>query len=381
MVTRGRIYIAAAVMFVVVAAAALLGPGGFGLLSKKDKVIILGANEGTVTTPLPGSSIVTEAPTTTGPVVVQEGRPPGLRNPDGSPYGVLQFRSSIPVDEDLVFTLVIGSDARPGHDVRRSNGDSIHLLAVNPRTLQATIVGFPRDSWVTVPGKGQEKLTSALALGGPELMAETVRNLTGLPIHYWAITGFAGLPKIVDELGGVDIHVDRKMNDGFSGARFSPGWHHMNGAEVLAFSRNRHDTPNGDFSRSENHGKVILATLAKLRGEVGDDDGLRRWVSVLFKYASLDTSVDKAVQLAALARRLDPADVRNVVVPGRVGTAGKASVVYLDPEKAPALFEDLRADGVIGGPGAEKGTTTTSTTAPPPPETTTTTEGGWLLDP
>jgi LCP family protein required for cell wall assembly len=314
------------------------------------------------------------APATTAPAVA----PPPAGFPDGGPYGpAIPFTSAVAVPQDLVFILAIGSDARPGADPRKANGDSLHLLAVDPRTGAGTVLGFPRDSWVEIPGRGTRKINSALALGGPQLMAETVRRLTGLPVHYYVVTGFDGFQKIVDELGGVHVHVDRKMNDRFSGARFDPGWHHMNGGEALAYSRDRKDVANGDFTRSLHQGNVILSSLAKLRAEVGDDAGLQRWIGVLLRYADLDSPPAQLAQLATLARNLDPGRIQNVVLPGRVGTAGGGQSVVFLTDEARQIFLDLRPDAVIGEAppaAASAPASTTTTTAPPPaPETTTTT--------
>jgi polyisoprenyl-teichoic acid--peptidoglycan teichoic acid transferase len=293
--------------------------------------------------------------------------------PDGSPYGeAIPFTSSVEVPTNLVWVLAIGSDARPGGDMRKTNGDSIHLIGVDPQTGVGTVVGFPRDSWVKIPGHGTGKINSALAMGGPKLMAQTVRELTGLPVDFYVLTAFEGFQKIVDELGGVNVQVDKNMNDKFSGARFDPGWHNMNGGQALAYSRDRHDVANGDFTRSLHQANVMLSGLAKLRAEVGDDEGLHRWIGVLLRHADLDSPPQTLLPLAALARRLDPSKITNVVVPGRVGTAGAASVVYLTDD-ARKLFLDLRPDAAIGGPTGDQprpAPTTTTTTAPP---TTTTT--------
>lgn len=297
----------------------------------------------------------------------------GLVDADGHPYGtVVAFTSSIPVPTDLVFVLAVGSDARPGEDMLRTNADSLHLLAINPRTRQGTVMGIPRDAWVDIPGHGHNKINSAMQYGGPKLLAATVNRLTGLPVQYYVVTGFGGLPAIVDELGGVDVYVDRRMDDAASGARFQPGWHHFTGAQALAFSRDRHDQPNGDFDRSRHQGELLLAGLAKMRAEVGDEDGIRRWAGVLLRHAGTDGSSDAVVQLGSLARRLDPAQLHNVVVPGRVGYAGSESVVYLGADAA-ALFEDLRPDAVVGGAGPDvtDPTTTTSTTSTSEAPTTT----------
>jgi LCP family protein required for cell wall assembly len=306
----------------------------------------------------------------------------GLVPPDGQPWRpAIAFHSTTPVPDRLTFVLVIGSDARPGERVARSRADSIHLVALNPSTRQGTILGFPRDSWVEIPGHGRNKINTALADGGPDLVAATVRHLTGLPVDYWVLTGFAGVQRMVDDLGGVDVPVTRRMSDPYSGARFERGWHHFTGGEALAFGRDRHDVAYGDFSRSENQGLLLLSGLAKLRAEVADDGGVRGWLRVLTRWASLDVPMDHLPRLATLARRIDPSRLTNLVTPGRVGTAGRASVVYLGDDAA-RLFENLRDDAVVGSPSPEPTTTTiTSTSAPGPTPTFTPSPSSTLVKP
>ena len=375
------------------ALAVALVAGGCSSGPRKEKGLVIGESTST-STALAAPDIIedpttttAEASTTTGAKRTGGGSTGGRGTgaavspkltgiPDGSPYGdAIAFTSSVAVPTNLVWVLAIGSDARPGGDMRKSNGDSIHLIGVDPQTGTGTVVGFPRDSWVKIPGHGTGKINSALAMGGPKLMAETVRQLTGLPVDFYVLTAFEGFMKIVDELGGVNVQVDKRMNDKNSGARFDPGWHNMNGGQALAYSRNRYDVPNGDFTRSLHQGNVLMSGLAKLRAEVGDDDGLHRWIGVLLRHADLDSPPTSLLPLAALARRLDPAKVTNLVAPGRVGTAGAASVVYLTDE-ARKLFLDLRPDAAIGGPSgddARPAATTTTTTAAP--STTTTAPG------
>jgi hypothetical protein len=116
----------------------------------------------------------------------------------------------------------------------------------------------------------------------------------------------------------------------------------------------------------------MMSALAKLRAEVGNDDGLQRWIGVLLRHADLDSPPQQLLPLAALGRRLDPAKITNVVVPGRVGTAGSASVVYLTDE-ARKLFLDLRPDAAIGGPTGDQPRPAPTTTTTLAPTTTTTT--------
>ncbi len=355
--------------------------------SRTEKGLVIGESTST-STALPAPDIIEDPTTTTAEASTTTGAPrtgggaggsgrpvtaklTGI--PDGSPYGeAIPFTSSVEVPANLVWVLAIGSDARPGGDMRKSNGDSIHLVGVDPQTGAGTVVGFPRDSYVKIPGRGTGKINSALAMGGPKLMAETVRQLTGLPVDFYVLTAFEGFQRIVDELGGVNVQVDRKMNDKNSGARFDPGWHDMNGGQALAYSRDRYDVPNGDFGRSLHQGNVMMSGLAKLRAEVGDDEGLHRWIGVFLRHADLDSPPQQLLPMAALARRLDPAKITNIVAPGRVGTAGGASVVYLTDE-ARKLFLDLRPDAAIGGPTGDQPRPAPTTTTTVAPTTTTTT--------
>ena len=299
----------------------------------------------------------------------------GLKQPDGQPWPpAVTFTTGQTVPDDLVFALVVGSDARKGEDVKHSRADSIHVVAINPSTRQGTMVGIPRDSWVEIPGKGRGKINDALARGGPDLLVKTVQKLTGLPIQYYVLTGFAGFQALVNDVGGVDVYVERRMNDSGSAARFERGWQHFNGGQALAFSRDRHDVAFGDFSRSEHQGTVLLSGLAKLRHAVSDDDGLFSWINLMLRRVELDVPLSKLPQLAALARQLDPSRITNVVAPGKVGTAGSASVVYLTRDAA-TLFNDLRDDAVTGSPSAaplDTSTTAATTTTTAPPSTTTT---------
>ena len=290
---------------------------------------------------------------------------PQMRQPDAQPYGpAIPFASDVDPPDGLVFVLIAGSDARPGERVDRSRADAIHLLAINPRSGTGTLLGIPRDTYVEIPGHGRGKINTSMAIGGPDLLAATVHQLTGLPVDWWVVTSFDGLVAMVDALDGVVIHVERRMADRNSGAYFERGWHHLAGREVLAFSRDRHDTERGDFSRSEHQGTVVLSALQKMRAEVGDVAGVRRWVDVLWRHVRIDAPFDDVMRLGSVARRLDPDALTNVVAPGEVGYAGRQSVVYLTDD-AERLFADLRDDATVG----DAPPPTTTTTAPPPTST------------
>ena len=251
-----------------------------------------------------------------------------------------------PVPGGPIFLLVLGNDARPGESISRA--DAIHLIGVNPGAGRATILNIPRDTYTDIPGHGTDKVNAAHAYGGPDLMAAAVSGLVGVDIPYVITTGFVGLTAMVDELGGVDVDVPTAMNDSNSGAFFSPGVQHLDGTAALALTRNR-GVSGGDFSRSHNQGILILAGLAKLRGEGASPAQTLRSLAVLLRHTTLHgVSVADLYRLGRLGLSIDPANVTNVTMPGVSGSAGSQSVVF--PTAAAAgVFADIADDGIIPG--------------------------------
>lgn len=247
--------------------------------------------------------------------------------------------------------LVIGSDARPGEPVDERLADAIQLITVHPGLEGATILGFPRDSYVGIPGIGQNKINEALYAGGPELVVETVQELTGIPIDYYMLTSFQGVTTMVNRIDGLEVEVPYAMSDPASGAFLDPGPQVLDGDDILALARNRKSTPDGDFSRSENQGRILQSTLQRFRDDVGADPmALFRWIALGSGHIITDLDIGERLDLALMALQVQPARVRSLVVPGGTGMVGEASVVFLS-DSAQDLYDDLREDGLIGDGG------------------------------
>ena len=243
--------------------------------------------------------------------------------------------------EPVRFVMVIGTDARPGQNEPVYRGDSLHVLASNIAERSGAVVGFPRDSWVAAP-YGNDKLTHVNARAGSSAVVQIARDLTGLPIEGYLVTGFRSFRRLVDTFGGVEVEVPFAMNDPKSSAFLSAGLQLLLGQDALAFSRNRHIS-GGDFTRSYHQGVVIAAGLAGVQ-QRGILD-LPELLALLSGYTWTDLAPGDLLTLAAGAYELDPEAVANLVLPGTIGWAGAASVVYLAPE-AEDVYRDLD-DGVI----------------------------------
>jgi LCP family protein required for cell wall assembly len=253
-----------------------------------------------------------------------------------------------PTGRRTITILAIGSDARPGGNPLASRADSIHVLFLHPRKQRVVVVGIPRDSWVSIPGHGSDKINAALASGGPASMVQTVEQNFGSRIDYWAVTSFWGIARMVDQVGGLQVRIPFRMRDPFSGSNFRPGLDRLHGKQVLAFARDRHSVAGGDFGRQENGGRVFLAALAQFRKEFRRDPGrLLTWIAAGVRHMDTDLPVDELVDLAFTASRILPKDVRNVVLPGGTGTIGGRSVVTLSMATARTIFSDARADGAL----------------------------------
>ena len=247
-----------------------------------------------------------------------------------------------------LFILSLGSDARPGQDITRQRSDSIHIIGIDLATNRATILGFPRDSWVNIPGHGTNKINSAMSAGGPDLTIRTLENLTGIPIDFWALTSFRGVVNMVNHIGGLEVDVPYPMHDSFSHAHFSQGVHHMRGKAALAFARDRHDVPGGDLGRSRDQGILLMSALAKFHSSFAKDPATAfTWIQAAWSQIKTNLSVPTMLQLALAASQIPPSNVNNLVVPARGGSVGGLSVVFIQPS-ARAIYADMRADGVAG---------------------------------
>lgn len=247
-----------------------------------------------------------------------------------------------------IFVLLIGSDARPGEDPALTRADSIHILAINPARAKATIVGFPRDAFVPVPGSGSAKINSAMTIGGPELVVETVEQVTDLTMDYWALTWFEGFKSMIRDVGGLPMDVPFDVFDTLAGAEITAGPQVLTGPDALAFARARHALPSGDFGRAENHGRLMVAAIAQFRKEFSKDPSrLLTWIGAGLRNAQTDVPLDELMTLAFTATTINPKRIANIVLPGSNAMTGTIAIVQLNDAALQAISEDLAGDGLL----------------------------------
>jgi len=234
-----------------------------------------------------------------------------------------------PVD-GRVFVLVIGNDARQGNP-DNSRADAIHIVGINTRTMKGGILNFPRDSYIPLVGGGVGRINEALVRGGPEGVARTVENLTGIDLDYWVMTGFEGFRGLIEDVGFITMKIPQPINDPLgSGARLRKGTYGLGPINALAFVRTRKTIAGGDIGRTTNHGRFLLGMLAEFREDTaGRPSQIFKWMAATQKHTRLNIGAEELFRLGVLASRVSPKDVGNVTVPVSLGSAGAASVVFI----------------------------------------------------
>lgn len=239
--------------------------------------------------------------------------------------------------------LVLGSDARPGQNQQRYRADSVHLLTARASDGTGTILGFPRDSYVASPF-GSMKLSSVMSGRGPDVITDVVAAEWDLPIEGYVVTGFKGFEGLLGSLGNLPITLPRSIPEQPWWPAFRAGAQTLSPPRVLDYSRTRKGVPGGDFTRSGNQGVVMLAMLRLI--QTSGVMAAPTFLTILEDHAWTDLSPTAQIQLAATAFTIDPDQIENVVLPGKLGRAGGGSVVFLGDD-ADAMIADLADDGVL----------------------------------
>lgn len=241
------------------------------------------------------------------------------------------YRTSIrpAYDRDgLLVVLVIGSDIgvpyRPG-DPLRGLADAIHIVAVDPDEARATVVDIPRDAVI-----GGTKVNAHLANGGPDALVARLEDFTDMTVDYWILTTFRGFERITEDLGGVDVVAEQPMHDASSHSDFDSGPVRVQGRDALAFARDRHSLPDGDFGRTRHQGDLLLAAHRRLVDDGGGLADLVDAVGTLARNTASNIPRAELLPLALLAADVDPDDVEHIPLTGSTGRRGGTSVVYVD---------------------------------------------------
>ncbi len=254
--------------------------------------------------------------------------------------------------------LLVGSDSRQGlsaeqqqelstgGDIGSGRTDTIVLVHVPEfrSGTPPTMVSIPRDSYVSIPDHGKDKVNAAFAMGGAPLLIQTVEQTTGLRLDHYAEIGFGGFAALVDALGGVTMCPTAALHDPLAGIDLPAGCQKLDGRNALGYVRTR-DTPRADLDRMVNQRQFLSALLSRAASPAVWLNP-RRWYS-LSRAAADALTVDRGDHVWDLARlgwALHGSKTAMTVPIGELTTSDAGSVVVWDHDEATKLFEALRSD-------------------------------------
>lgn len=230
-------------------------------------------------------------------------------------------------DKDRINFLLLGIGGS-GHNGPELT-DTIILASLKPSTTEVGMISVPRDLNVNIPGYGYRKINNVNAFAendkpgsGPTATAKVINEILGQEVNYTIKVDFSGFEDIINDLGGIDVYVERSFTDttyplddalgSVQTVSFTQGWTHMDGATALKFARSRHGS-NGegsDFARAARQQKMLLAVkdktlslgvllnpakLNRILGTVQDNvkTNLTLWEMLRFAKYIPDVSADK----------------------------------------------------------------------------------------
>jgi LCP family protein required for cell wall assembly len=266
--------------------------------------------------------------------------------PPGKPYNVLVLGSD---RRDVVEASERQERQFRGGSNSGRRADTILLIHVPADQKSATILSFPRDLRVKIPGvPGLHKINGAYNYG-PNRMIQTVKLLTGLPIHHYVEINFASFQKVVDAVGGVRLCVNRTYDDKQSGLIIRhPGCQNFDGKLALAYVRMRKSDPRGDFGRIDRQQQFMRVLMSKVTsiGFLTDLPRLFGLANAVAKGVITDSKLTLG-EVKGIANKLAGFKQSNVdfrVVPSHSQTIGGVSYVIAESAEAKALYTALLHD-------------------------------------
>jgi len=217
-------------------------------------------------------------------------------------------RLNIPLPDQPTVALVIGYDYRPEDGDAPSRSDTVMLLRADPDANLLSLLSFPRDLIVDIKcpdGRSAvDRINAAYAYCGPEGTLETVRQLTGLPIHYLIAVNFEGFRQVVDRVG-VWVDVDRRylnLNSGggdtYATINLWPGYQRLKGKQALDFVRFRHT--DSDLFRVARQQAFVKAMKQALRHRWENPQNVFKIVGALRKNVEIGQAGGKGVSPGTL---------------------------------------------------------------------------------
>lgn len=150
-----------------------------------------------------------------------------------------------------------------GTDESGLRSDTIMLFSISEKEENINVISIPRDLKVKIGG-GFQKINTALAIGKESLAVQTVKDVTGVPVHDYITVNFKAVKDVINALGGVDFYVPQNMHyeDPYQDLyiHLNKGQQHLDGEKALQLLRFR-SYPMADIQRTNVQRDFIQAVI------------------------------------------------------------------------------------------------------------------------
>lgn len=297
------------------------------------------------------------------------------------------------ISEDIINIALFGIDTRSTKSFE-GNSDSIMILSLNTKTKTVKITSVMRDTLVPIyPNKDStkpvyEKINAAYARGGAQLAVKTLNQVFKLDISEYATVNFFGMVEIIDAVGGIDAEltaeevVSSKRSKALNGCIqelcnkkglnpdsyyiTTPGKHHLNGIQAVAYSRIRKCRniwgTNNDHGRTDRQ-RYVMEQLFNKAVKLNSLTEYDKLITSLLPYSKTSLYYDEIFSLAKNILMQSP-KFEQVRIPTSEYEMGQPStrrdsVVYFDLDYASRLlrafiYDDITPENFIKQNGVEK---------------------------
>ncbi len=243
---------------------------------------------------------------------------------------------SKPLEGTRLNVLFIGIDT---YEQEGSRADVLMLLSLDTDTGEASMLSIPRDTRVTLPGRGEDKINHAHAYGGIPITVQAVESFLELDVNYYARINMQGFKDLVEIIGGVTIDVEPEVAQ--AEETLEPGVQHLDGSQSLEYVRER-KVSGGDFARIERQQKFMLA-LASQTLKPANILKMPEFMDKLGANFRTNIPLGQLTKLGYQVMRLDMDEVERDRVRGNEAIIG--GVYYLIPDQL-QVQEQLREMGI-----------------------------------
>ena len=217
------------------------------------------------------------------------------------------------IADDVFTILLVGVDSY--QDTYTGRSDVQMLMSINQKSKKIVLCSILRDSYVSIPGHGNNRINAAYGKGGTNLLTQTIKNNFGIPVNRVAVINFKVVVDFVDAIGGVDVDLSPEeveiINNGASGYLNGAGVNHLNGDQALTYARIR--KIDNDFSRTKRQRVVMEDALEKI-----GNMSLAQQSSLMTEFlprVHTDLTRSEVINLGSLVLRLKSYQVNSFAIP------------------------------------------------------------------